>query len=64
MVSPERTLMVGDSTFDLQMAINANVSSLAVTYGSQTKKQLDNLEALDYVNNPYEMFDWIRKYEG
>jgi len=62
MIDPKKTLMVGDSVFDLQMAINAKVSSLAVTYGSQTKKKLEGLGSLGYVNNSYGMFDWIRRY--
>lgn len=33
-VSPERTLMIGDTSFDLQMAQNAKVDSLGVTYGA------------------------------
>jgi len=35
MVLPEKTLMVGDSVYDLLMAKNAGVSSLAILYGSQ-----------------------------
>jgi phosphoglycolate phosphatase len=31
---PERTLMVGDTSFDLQMAQNASVSSVGVSYGA------------------------------
>lgn len=34
-VLPEQALMVGDSVFDLQMARNAGVDSVAVTYGAQ-----------------------------
>jgi phosphoglycolate phosphatase len=49
-VVPERTLMIGDSGYDLQMAKNAGVQSLAVTFGAQTREQL-----LAY--NPKEIFD-------
>jgi phosphoglycolate phosphatase len=31
---PERTLMIGDTTHDLQMALNAQVPSVAVSYGA------------------------------
>ncbi|MGH8351907.1 MAG: HAD-IA family hydrolase [Pseudomonas sp.] len=34
-VAPERALMVGDSSFDLQMAHRAGVDSVAVGYGAQ-----------------------------
>ena len=37
---PHRTLMVGDTSFDLQMAQNANVKSLGVTYGAHPLARL------------------------
>ena len=37
---PERTLMVGDTSYDLQMAQNADVASLAVTFGAQPIESL------------------------
>jgi phosphoglycolate phosphatase len=36
----ERTLMIGDSAFDLQMAHNAGVHAVAVSYGAQQEAQL------------------------
>jgi phosphoglycolate phosphatase len=39
-VMPERTLMVGDTHYDIQMAKNAGVISAAVTYGAQTKEAI------------------------
>lgn len=39
-VTPERTLMIGDSTYDLQMAQNAGVQYLAVTFGAHSAEQL------------------------
>ncbi len=35
-VRPEQALMVGDSSFDLQMARNAGMDSVAVSYGAQS----------------------------
>jgi phosphoglycolate phosphatase len=37
---PERTLMIGDTAYDLQMAQNAGVASVAVTYGAQGLENL------------------------
>jgi phosphoglycolate phosphatase len=37
---PSRTLMIGDTVHDLQMAKNAGVAGVAVSYGAQ---QLENL---------------------
>ena len=60
MVLPEKALMVGDSIHDLQMAKSAGISSLAILYGSQTKKQLEGNDALGYINDSYALFEWIR----
>lgn len=40
-VSPERTLMIGDTTHDLLMAKNARVPALAVAYGAHPKELLE-----------------------
>lgn len=47
---PERTLMIGDTSYDLQMAKNAGVSSVGVTYGAQKAEQWQHL-------NPIQQFD-------
>ena len=39
-VTPERTLMIGDTSFDLQMARNAGVASLGVCYGAHPLDEL------------------------
>ena len=39
-VEAERTLMVGDTSYDLQMARNAKVASLAVSYGAHALEDL------------------------
>lgn len=39
-VMPERTLMIGDSQYDMQMGKNAGVNTAAVSYGSQTAEHL------------------------
>jgi phosphoglycolate phosphatase len=39
-VSPEQALMVGDSSFDLQMARHAGMGAVAVSYGAQSPEAL------------------------
>lgn len=39
-VAPEATLMIGDTTHDLQMANNAGVACLAVSFGAHPKEAL------------------------
>jgi phosphoglycolate phosphatase len=47
-VMPERTLMIGDSEYDMQMGKNAGVATAAVTYGSQSKAHLQTFKP-DYL---------------
>ena len=58
-VSPERTLMIGDTTHDLQMAINANVASLAVSYGAHSAEALDALNPVALVQDVGELNGWL-----
>ena len=57
---PERTLMIGDTTHDLQMAKNANVPSVAAAYGAHPREQLMALNPLACANNPQELWHWLR----
>jgi phosphoglycolate phosphatase len=60
-VAPERTLMVGDTTHDLQMARNAGVASLAVAYGAHTVEALDSLEPLARMHDVGELRAWLNR---
>ena len=60
MVDPKKALMIGDSSYDLEMAKNAGISSLAVAYGSEPLAQLKEFDTLDLIENPYDLFDWLR----
>jgi len=61
-VPPERTLMIGDTTHDLQMAINAGVAGLAVTYGAHPARALDALSPLAGLHDIAELAGWLRKH--
>ena len=61
-VVPERTLMIGDTTHDLQMAINAGVDSLAVAYGAHSAAVLDSLGPLARLHSIGELAAWLRTY--
>ena len=49
-VRPERTLMIGDTSYDLQMAKNANVQAVAVTYGAQSRDKLSGYNSIAMFN--------------
>ena len=58
-VPPERTLMIGDTTHDLQMAINAGVAGLAVDYGAHSAQALDALNPLARLHTIGELARWL-----
>lgn len=59
-VVPEQTLMIGDTTHDLQMARNAGVSGLGVTFGAHPAAALRAVEPLACVDTPHELDAWLR----
>jgi len=59
---PARTLMIGDTTHDLEMARNAGVASLAVSYGAHPRSQLETLNPLECLDSPEELWRWLELY--
>lgn len=60
-VTPERTLMIGDTTHDLQMAINAGVSAVAVSYGAHPPEELKRLDPLVCVDSFPDLMQWLKQ---
>ena len=60
-VNAERTLMVGDTTHDVQMAQNAKVDVVAVGYGAHTPQQLRELKPLALVEDFAELRMWFKE---
>ena len=56
---PLRTLMVGDTTHDLQMARNAGCPSLAVSYGAHEPNAFAALGPLHIAHSVQDMQDWL-----
>lgn len=54
-ISPERTLMVGDSTHDLQMALNAQISSIGVASGAHSLEELEKYAPLRCFMKPTQL---------
>lgn len=59
-VAPERSLMIGDTTHDLQMAGNAGVSALAVAFGAHARTDLLGEQPLACVDDFGELAAWLR----
>ena len=58
---PARTLMVGDTTHDLQMALNAGCPSLGVSYGAHEPSAFAALKPLHIAHSVRDMQDWLFK---
>lgn len=56
---PQRTLMIGDTTHDLQMALNAGCPSVAVSYGAHTPEGFEALQPLAIVHSVEELHRWL-----
>ncbi len=58
-VEPERTLMIGDTTHDLQMALNAGCASVGVSYGAHEPSVFNALNPLFIAHSVRELHDWL-----
>ena len=57
--TPQRTLMIGDSSYDLQMAQNAGVQALSVTFGAQSADKLLRYNPKGIFNEFSELSYWL-----
>lgn len=51
----EQAVMVGDTSYDIQMAHNAHMDSIAVTYGVHSKVELEKYAPTYYINHINEL---------
>lgn len=58
-VTPERTLMVGDTTHDLQLARNAGCASVGVSYGAHSPQAFQSLEPRFIAHSVAELQSWL-----
>jgi len=54
-----RTLMIGDTTHDLQMAVNAGAAGVAVHYGAHPAHELAALKPLYAANSVMKLHAWL-----
>lgn len=60
-VTRERTLMIGDTTHDLQMAANAGVPAVGLAYGAHPREELEHLAPLACVGSFAELMQWLKQ---
>jgi phosphoglycolate phosphatase len=58
-VKPERTLMIGDTTHDLQMALNAGCASVGVSYGAHEPTAFEPLKPRVVAHSVQELQRWL-----
>ena len=58
-VEPGRTLMIGDTTHDLQLAANAGAAAIGVGYGAHAHAAFDGFETRAVVHSVAELRDWL-----
>ena len=56
---PARTLMIGDTTHDLQLALNASCASVGVAWGAHEPPGLYALDPLLVAHSVRELHDWL-----
>ncbi|MFC5522621.1 HAD family hydrolase [Polaromonas jejuensis] len=58
-VPPDRVLMIGDTTHDLQMALNASCPSVGVSYGAHEPDDFAALAPRHVAHSVRELHDWL-----
>jgi phosphoglycolate phosphatase len=58
-VEAERTLMIGDTTHDLQMALNAGCASVGVSYGAHEPDAFHALKPKFIAHSVFELRQWL-----
>lgn len=61
-VAPHATLMIGDTTHDLDLAQNAGAAGLAVTYGAHPREGLASRTPLATVDSVAELREWLTRH--
>jgi phosphoglycolate phosphatase len=57
--APDRTLMVGDTSHDMQMAVGACVAAVGVSYGAHTAALLAEYAPLALLDSPEALAQWL-----
>lgn len=61
-VAPQRTLMIGDTTHDLQMAANAGTASIGVSYGAHEHDDFRAFDTCHVAHTTAELRAWLERH--
>ena len=59
---PERTVMIGDTTHDLQLALNAGTASIGVSYGAHDHESFAGFGARHVAHSVAELHAWLASH--
>jgi phosphoglycolate phosphatase len=59
---PERTLMIGDTTHDLQLAANAGCASVAVSFGAHSQEEFARFRPLHVAHSTADLAAWLARH--
>jgi phosphoglycolate phosphatase len=60
--APDATLMIGDTSHDIEMARGAGVDALAVCYGAHSRRELEAASPLHCADTVSELALWLRAH--
>jgi phosphoglycolate phosphatase len=61
-VASSRTLMIGDTTHDLQLAANAGVACVGVSYGAHAPENFKRFAPLFVAHSTRELHAWLQAH--
>ena len=61
-VAPARTLMVGDTTHDLQLAANAGAASIGVSYGAHEHDAFRGYDTVHVAHSTADLHTWLEAH--
>ena len=61
-VDPQRTLMIGDTTHDLQLAANAGVARIGVSYGAHDHNAFGEFSPLHVAHSVADLNAWLGRH--
>ncbi|MGY4830554.1 HAD family hydrolase [Sphaerotilaceae bacterium SBD11-9] len=61
-VEPERTLMIGDTTHDLQLAANAGAACVGVSYGAHEPASFAEFSPLHIAHSTHDLAAWLARH--
>lgn len=58
-IDPQKAIMVGDTTYDMDMAANAGIAGLGAAYGVHTEQMLRDSKAKEVKHSFDELLEWL-----